>query len=178
MEPMYLPSEMLNSKDLIAIYCNKQSTENFLVGQILTSDSEHLLLSLISPDSCVDGLCLCSAKIIFRIEQDSQYLRDMKKSLCSITTQHSESNPWDAILVYAEEHKFVTQIKGFSGKRIMFGIPVGHSKDMVAIHQVYSNGTQGKVLRINRDKIALLVCNSNTEQELQVVLQKRSDLNA
>lgn len=178
MEPMYLPFEMLNSKDLIAIYCNKQSTDKFLVGQILTSDSEHLLLSLISPDSSVDGLCLCSAKIIFRIEQDSQYLHDIKKSLCSITTQHSESNPWDTFLVYAEEHEFVTQIKGFSGKRIMFGIPVGHSKDMIAIHRVYSDGTPGKVFRINRDKIALLVCNSNTEQKLQAALQKRSDLNA
>ena len=178
MEPMYLPSEILNSKDLIAIYCNKQSTESFLVGQISTSDSEYLLFSLMSPDSSVDGLCLCSSKNIFRREQDSQYLRDMKKSLCSITTQHSESNPWDAFLVYAEEHKFVTQIVGFSGKRIMFGIPVGHSKDMVAIHRVYSDGTQGKVLRIIRDKIAMLVCNSNTEQELQVALQKRSDLNA
>lgn len=172
MEPMYLPSEVLDSRDLIAFYCNKQSTENFLVGQVLTSDSEYLLFSLISPDSSVDGLCFCSVKIIFRIEQDSQYLRDMKKSLCSITTQLSESNPWDAFLVYAEEHKFVTQIKGFSGGRIMFGIPVGHSKDMITIHQVYSDGTLGKVRQINRNRIALLVCNSNTEQELQVAFQK------
>lgn len=172
MESMYFPSELLNSKDLIAIYCNKQSTDNFLVGQILTSDSQDLLLSLISPDSCVDGFCLCSVKSIFRIEQDSQYLRDMKTSLCSITPHRFESNPWDAILEYAEEHKFVIQIKGFSGKRIILGIPVRHSKDMVAIHRVYSDGTQGNILRINRDKIALLVCNSNTEQELQGTLQK------
>lgn len=167
---MHLPSEVLNAKDLIAIYCNKQSTERFLVGQILTFDSEYLLLSLISPDAGADGLCLCSAKFIFRIEQDSQYLQDMKKRLCSITAQHSESNPWDAFLAYAEEHKFVTQIKGFSGKRIMFGIPVGHSNDTVAIHRVYSDGIHGKVFRVNRDKIALLVCDSNTEQELQASL--------
>lgn len=178
MELMHLPPEMLNTKDLIAIYCNKQASDKFLVGQILTFNSEFLLLSLISPDAGVDGFCLCSAKFIFRIEQDSQYLQNLKRRLCSITAPNFESNPWDSFLAYAEEHRFVTQIKGFSGKRIMFGIPVGHSKDTVAIHRVYSDGTRGKVSRMSRDKIALLVCNSNTEQELQATIQKRSDLNA
>lgn len=178
MELMQLPSELLNTKNIIAIYCNKQSTENFLVGQILTYDSHCLLVSLISPDANEDGLCLFTGKFIFRIEQDSQYLHDMTKNLCLITPQHSESDPWEDFWVYAEEHKLITQVKGFSGRRIMFGVPVRHSKDMVAIHRVNSDGTQGSILQINRDKIALLVCNSNTERELQVAFQKRGEINA
>lgn len=177
MELTHLLSKLLNDKDLVAIYCNQQSTENFLVGQIQAYDSDCLLLSLISPELNTDGLCLCSAKFIFRIEQDSQYLIDMKKNLCLTTPQHSKGIPWDDFLVYAEEHKFVTQLKVFSRKRIMFGIPVGHSNDTVVLRRVYLDGTLGQIFRISRDKIALLVCNSDTEQELQVSLQKRRDLN-
>lgn len=178
MELMDLPSEMLKAKDLIAIYCNKQSTDSFLVGRILASDPGYLLLFLLSPDSRVDGLCLCSTKIIFCIEQSSQYLHAMNQSLCSTNIQLSESSPWDGFLVYAEECRFVIQIKYFSRKRSMFGIPVGHSNSMVSIHRVHSDGTYGKVLQIDRDKIEMLVCNSSTEQELQLALQKRSDVDA
>lgn len=178
MEPMYLPSEVLDSKDLIAIYCNKQSTENFLVGQILTSDSEHLLLSLISPDSSPDELCLCSRKIIFRIEQDSQYLRDIKRSLCSITTQCSGNNPWDAFLVYAEEHGLALQVKRLLGKPSVLGTPVRHSNDMVAISHVRSDGSQARVSRIKRDEIAQIVCNLSTEPEVPEVLPSKGDFDA
>ena len=172
MERMNLPFEMLNDEDLVAIYCNQQATENFLVGVILTYDSDWVLLSLISPDAVMDGLCLCSAEIIFRMEQDSRYLNNMKKFCHATTTQGFEGNPWDGFLAYAEEHQFVTQIKGFSGRRIMFGIPIEHSKDSASVHRVHSDGTQGKVVQINQDKIALLVCNSDTERELQAALKK------
>lgn len=172
MELIHLPSDVYTANDLVAIYCNKQSTDRFLVGQILSSDADCLLLSLVSPDASVDGLCFCFAKCLYRIEKDSQYLCDIKKDFNPIDTLRFNGNLWDDFLAHAEKHKFVTQFKGFSGRRIMFGIPIGHSDNEVTIQRVCSDGTQGKILHINRNKIALMVCNSNSELELQAAFQE------
>lgn len=172
MELINLPSDMYTVNDLVAIYCNKLSPDSFLVGQILSSDTDCLLLSLISPDASADGWCLCFAKCLFRIEENSQYLRSIKKDFSPVDTSRFKSQPWDNFLTHAEEHKFVTQIKGFSGRRIMVGIPIDHSDNAVAIQRVYLDGSQGKVFHIKRNRIALMVCNSNTEQELQAAFQE------
>ena len=175
---MHLPSETLNYKDLIAVYCNIQSPDKFLVGKVQISDADYLVLSLLSPDSQEDGLCLCSADFIFRIEKDSQYLLSLNTDICSASTPYLYGNAWDAFLSYAEEHKLVMQVKGYSGKRIMFGIPVDHSNDIVTVHRICSDGTKNRFFRINRKKIAMLVCDSSDEQEMNATLKNRSGFNA
>ena len=177
MELNQLPSKILNSKKLIAIYCNKRATDKFLVGQILNRTNDCLLLSLISPNFDEDGICLCSKGFVFRIEQDSQYLLKIKKPPFMVP-QHLGGDPWDDFWIYAEEHKYVTQIKNFSGKRVLFGVPIEHSTNTVTIRRVTANGAWGNTRKINREKIALLVCNSETEAQRQLALQKRGLLDA
>lgn len=178
MELIHIPPETIRSNELIAVYCNKQSTESFLVGQVLMSDSNSLLLSLISPDLNFDGLCLCMAESFFRIETDSQYLLNMKKDLCSTTNQYTEGDPWDVFLRYVEAHRLRIRIKGLSGRKIGFGIPVAHSQDFVEIERVSSNDVLSKTLRLKRNKIALLEYTSDIETQLPVPLQEGVSRNA
>lgn len=172
MEMMDLHADFFRSKDLIAIYCNQVFPNNFLVGNILSSNDDCLLLSLIDPDSNYDGLCLCSTKYIFRIEKNSQYLQKLEKNYSFLGNQHYENDPWDMFLEYAEKQKHIIQVKGLTGKRIMFGMPISHSTDMFIVKRIHLDATWGHVFRIRRDKVSLLVCNSESEQELELALQK------
>lgn len=171
-------SEILKYKDWIAIYFNRKKTDKFLAGELLTFDSDSLVLSLFAPDASADGVCFCSAKFLFRIEQDTQYMLALKKKIALWSTPHLEGDPWKAFLKYAEANQFVTQVKGFSGKRLMFGVPLAHSQNTVTFRRVYADGTLGKALRINRNRIAMLVCNSDTERPLQTATKKGVDPNA
>lgn len=167
-----------HSADLVAVYCNTQATENFLVGNILALDAEYLVLSLLSPEMSEDGICLCATKAIYRIEQNSRYLLDLKKKAGPIRNLHLGGDPWNNFWEYVQENKLVAQVKGFPGKRILFGISVGHTDEAVAMRRVCLDCVHEKTTRVTRNRIALVVCNSDTERELQSSIQGRDDLNA
>ena len=162
---MHLPSDNLQITNLIAVYCNQNNTEKFLVGEIQDLNSEYLLLSLISPDASADGLCLCSANAIYRIELDSQYLRRLGRHTSLTTNQHSGNDPWEEFWTFTERKKLLTKITGFSGKQIICGIPVSHTKETVLIQKVHPNTTEGKHFNIRRKKVALAACESTYQCE-------------
>lgn len=156
MELIYLIQDLREIKDLVAVYCNRQSTDRFLVGYPLSVNAECLALSLISMDACFDGICFCSADYIFRIELESQYLHDihMDSHLCK--NLFSEDDAWKAFLTYAKEQKYLTRIRDFSGKLIMSGVVVGYSIESVTIRKLHPNTTKGRVYQMNRNRIALM----------------------
>lgn len=168
----FLSPYSTSSKELLAVYCNKQSTERFIVGQLLHCDFDCLVISLLSPDATSDGICFISAEYTFRIEQESKYLRKLKETMPSIDMPFSGKDSWDGFLSCAEIYKYVTCFSDFNGKRIMFGVPIRHSDDIVVVQRVHLDGTLGRTYQIRRKRIAFMEYNSHTEQALQSRLQR------
>ena len=165
-------TELANCSDLAAVYCNKKSPESFLVGQVISSNRGFALIALIDPDAKDDGWCLCSHKSFFCIDINTPYINCLKDRISCERKQRLLGDLWHEFLLYVEEHQLVVQAVGFSGKRIMLGIPIGHSEEGVSFQRVHLDGSYGRVYCLDKKKIALLLCNSNTEKEVQMKLKK------
>ena len=160
----FLPSSVLNNQVLIAVYWNKQSTEHFLVGSLLSYDANGLVLSLVSQDLNRDGMCYCLAPNIYRIEINSQYLLDIRNTNDLNDIRTLANNPWDLFLEYAEKHKRVIEILDCSGTQIMVGVPIEHDSRSVLLDRTMMCDSSGFVEKVNRDKVALLVFDSNSNK--------------
>ena len=163
--------ETLGQGRLISVYGNQNDTASFRVGWPLSHDREGMVLSLVSPDADYDGLRCCAAAGIYRVELDSQYLRELEAAATHQERRRLAGDPWEGFLNYAEENKRVTQIRDFSGKRLLFGVPVAHTGDTLRILRISADGTPGKVSSVKRGRILWMVCESDTETDRQSKLQ-------
>lgn len=162
---------------LIAVYCNCQSTDRFLVGKVISSDSCYIVLSLVSPKGKSDGICLCSTSSIYRIETNSQYLERLAFGSISLEKNFFSPCIWDSFWENAEKSQWVTQIKGISGKRIMFGVPICHTPEYVVFRCISTTGKKGKIRCMNRRLISIATCNSKSEKLISARLRRNNHKN-
>lgn len=160
-------NEFYGGQKMVSVYCNKQNTERFFVGSVVSSNSECLLMSLVAPQSHYDGLCFCTASSIYRIELQSQYLDIILRNRCPLPKLFSPKDPWDIFFEYAESNKLVVQVKRASRKRSIFGISMQHNNSTIILQRILLDGSTEKVYHLNRKDIDTLICESGTELEVQ-----------
>ncbi len=146
--------------ETIAFYTNRQNTEKFLVGQVMRS-GEDIVLQLISPDNEFDGVCFCPQRSIFRIEVDTQYLKNMPQyHPRSVNTVFGE-NIWDDYLRYVESARVNVDIRYADDVKIS-GAVVSHSENDVIIMRENAPHNQ---CTIRRDEIILIATDSKHPSE-------------
>ena len=171
MELTLIPSDAFENNDLVAVYCNQQATDRFLVGRMVMLGNDALLLCLISPDMEFDGLCLCMSHSIFRIEQNSQYLKRMNKLFIPYVTEHFAEQPWDYFLRIAEKGNMTIHILDRFGKKVV-GVPIKHTMGTVNIRCKHSNGPLTYVMQMKRHDVSLMEINPDSKWNAQILKGK------
>lgn len=156
-----------NPEKLIAIYCNKQNPDRFLVGCLVAYDLHCLVLSLLTSNAHTDGLCLCASPDVFRIEFDSQYLLKLEEKRSQSTHPLWTGDPWAVFWNYAKEMKLIVQIKRRSSKQALYGFCVEYNENAIVVQRIRCNGTVQREYSLRRGDILLAVCESTTEKSVQ-----------
>ncbi len=69
----------LKEKILVGIYTNAEDTSKFTVGYVNMIFEEGVLVSIITPDVKNDGFVLLNMSMIYLVEYDNLYLKNIKK---------------------------------------------------------------------------------------------------
>lgn len=164
---LLLNSNMLNRNTLLAVYCNNSSTDKFIVGYPVAVGVDFIILSLIDKDANYDGLSLCFAASVFRIEYGSNYLAKLQHKLPEEPTWSFTGDPCEYYLTDLENNRRIVEIKDESGSRLMFGILLSHTETSLRVQSVTPAGKHGTVYEIERTLIAQLNCDSSKEEAIQ-----------
>ena len=105
MKTMFYDMEVhVHSGERCAFYFNMKKPDTFLVGSAVHWEQEgHVLVKLLDPTGQADGWFLFSPAFLYRMEQNTCYLRQLSQ----IDSQHEDlaegKSNWDTLLHHAKE---------------------------------------------------------------------------
>ena len=167
MKTMFYDMEVhVHSGERCAFYFNMKKPDTFLVGSVVHWEQEgHVLVKLLDPTGQADGWFLFSPAFLYRMEQNTCYLRQLPQ----IDSQHEDlaegKSNWDTLLHHAKERGEGVQILNRSGKRLISGLVTHYTDRAVVVQSIGRDGVVGSVRSIYKSRIGCLFC--GTESELK-----------
>ena len=167
MKTMFYDMEVhVHSGERCAFYFNMKKPDTFLVGSVVHWEQEgHVLVKLLDPTGQADGWFLFSPAFLYRMEQNTCYLRQLPQ----IDSQHEDlaegKSNWDTLLHHAKERGEGVQILNRSGKRLISGLVTHYTDRAVVVQSIGRDGVVGSVRSIYKSRIGCLFCGTESEQK-------------
>ena len=148
----------MESDKLTAMYVNKTDPEKFLVCKVLLVGESDTLTVLYDANTSLEALCFCPVDTIYRVEQDSRYLKQIqKKAKHQFAFPKFKGTPWDSFLqmqALCDNHISCYLYNG----ELINGIPIRYSINTLILSQDPNNAASESITCIDRNRIAMLTC--------------------
>lgn len=164
--------DFLNKNSLLAVYCNSSATDKFLVGYAVAANKTHIILSKIDQEANYDGLSLCAASSIFRIEYGNNYLSELLLKISEKPVWNYDGDPVEYYLTSLEQGRRVVEIMDEDGSRLTFGIILGHTQSTLRIQGMTSTGEKAEEYVFERALVSRINCGSKLECEIQQLYER------
>lgn len=156
----------------VSLYMDSDDMSRFVFGRIIGVNSDHIAVSMISPEGDYDGILVKRTEAVIRLEMDDKYARKMIE-LCGpagIDTKLAWSNEQDmmkSVLEYAKTTKKIISCELLnSGMDDVVGFLENMQNGLCEIKQVDFEGYEDGYSYILVDDITQISCDSKDEQLL------------
>lgn len=148
--------DAMESSKLIALYVNKEDSEEFIVGKVALVGERDILAVLYDTKNMPEALCYCVVDAIYRIEQDSLYLRHIQEyQHIEFAFSEFEGPPWDSFFQMQSRYVNYALCHLKSGE-LFEGKVIQHSQYAVVLSQTKNNKMSQCVTSFDRSEVAML----------------------
>ena len=141
---------------MIAFYVNKNDPEKFAVGKILLVGESDILAILYDIDASPETICYCSVDAIYRIEQDSLYLRKLQKEQrTECVIPDFGANPWDSFFKMQSQYDRNICCLQKNGEQTN-GVVMQYSKSTIILSLNNNNEMPKRMSSIHKTELVML----------------------
>ncbi len=166
----------MNDKSLVSIYTDRNETDSFLVGFVLASSEQFILIQSVSSDGLNDGLELCETKEIYRVDINGKYESKIMKLWKNANQEVVYKVPQDITLAsfaaYTQENNYMVSIETCNSElHDSFGLVENVAEDHIVIKGYDKYGAEDGLNYIKFDCITRFSCDGIYERNIQAIIQ-------
>jgi len=171
--------ELIYSKEIVSLYTSYNDTSRFVSGIILDISETEILISSIAPNGAYDGFMVLCLENIYRINQNSNYELKLLKlyQRCKENYKVIDCMKEDikkTLLEYALSNELIVSIELFNSNcDDVQGIVKNIDNNVLSIESIDEYGNKDGLSTINIEDITSIVCDSDKEQILKMLVDKR-----
>ena len=170
-----LLKELVNSKELCAVYSDSVRTTKFCVGHILGIDDEFYLIERVDPFGLQDGLGCSRIGEIIKVERDNVYLKNLAKLIHyhkqkAIPKISCGDDMKLSLIDYAQKHKKVCEFELCeSDNKDIIGFVKSYKDGLLTVQTLTETGDEDGESCIPMEAIDVIVCNSVDENKIEIL---------
>jgi len=169
----------------ISIYNDSENSDKCCLGYVQAVNEEWVLTKEISPDGHFDGYCTQRFEEIFRVEQDTKYIKklailyELKKEENSEFMLNFSENILSNALDSAIQNHIITTIWVNNDSGTITGYVTEYQDDMVTLQQINDFGEKNGLVIIYEKDIEQVTLGAEDDADIDKLVQHNygSDLN-
>ena len=166
--------KILKRKELIATYTLPEKQNSFEVGFLIEMDEDNIILEGYTVDGHFDGYLMICINDIYRIEQDSKYLKALDRLL---DTDHKEecilrlsNHCFNDMINYAQSYNRILSICYMQRDGILLtGYVQEINDDTIKLQQINEYGEQDGTTVIYKNDCCFLSCGGQDERRIEML---------